>query len=434
MAVATLPSRLMAHRLGRAARIGLGLAVLAAIGLVIAGSARLFAQIEGDRGIAPVAVTNDIEVGGIDVNVTGKSADEARNSGWAEARRKAWIKLGGSAMPDGQLDSLVSAIVVEQEQIGPRRYIARLGVVFDRARAGQYVGTGDGGPATHSAPMLTVPVLYSGGTAQVYEVRGPWQNAWAQFKAGSSGIDYVRPSGGGGDSLLMNAGQTGRRSRSWWSNILSSFNASDTLFPIARLERQWPGGPIRGTFTARYGPDNNFLGSFTLNANDEAALPAMLNEAVKRIDRLYNDALSKGMLRPDPTLNAQPVLDPALAALIAAAVKADAAASPTDSPTAGTTPGAVTSPSPPTPTPTVEAKVTAITVQFASPDARAVDSALSSVRSVPGVRGASTTSLAMGGTSVMRVSFAGSLEDLRDALRARGWSVSAGSNALSIRR
>jgi hypothetical protein len=73
-------------------------------------------------------------------------------------------------------------------------------------------------------------------------------------------------------------------------------------------------------------------------------------------------------------------------------------------------------------------------VQFTSPDARAVDAALASVRSVPGVRGASTTSLAMGGTSVMRVSFAGSIEELRDALRARGWSVSTGSNALSIRR
>ncbi len=434
MVVATPPSSLMAHRHGRAAQIGFGLVVLAAIGLAIAGPARLFAQIEGDRGIAPVAVTNDIEVSGIDVNVTGKNADEARNSGWVEAKRKAWIKLGGAAMPDGQLDSLVSAIVVEQEQIGPRRYIARLGVVFDRARAGQYVGSGDGGPSTHSAPMLTLPVLYSGGTVQVYEVRGPWQNAWAQFKAGASGIDYVRPAGGGGDSLLMNAGQTGRRSRSWWSNILSSFNASDTLFPVARLERQWPGGPIRGTFTARYGPDNNYLGSFTLNANDEAGLPAMLNEAVKRLDGLYNDALSKGLLRPDPTLNAQPTLDPAIAALIAAAAKADAAANPADGPLTVATPGAATPAPTPTPTPTVEAKITSITVQFASPDAKAVDSALSSVRSVPGVRGASTSSLAMGGTSVMRVSFAGSLDDLRDALRARGWSVSAGSNALSIRR
>ena len=35
---------------------------------------------------------------------------------------------------------MVSAIVVEQERLGPRRYIATLGVIFDRARAGGLLG------------------------------------------------------------------------------------------------------------------------------------------------------------------------------------------------------------------------------------------------------------------------------------------------------
>ena len=64
----------------------------------------------------------------------------------------------------------------------------------------------------------------------------------------------------------------------------------------------------------------------------------------------------------------------------------------------------------------------------------AVDAALGAVRGVPGVQGASTTSLAMGGTSVMRVSYEGDLGTLADALRARGWRVTVGANALSIRR
>ena len=33
--------------------------------------------------------------------------------------------------------------------------------------------------------------------------------------------------------------------------------------PLARIERQWPGGPVKGTFTARYGPDNRFLGEYS---------------------------------------------------------------------------------------------------------------------------------------------------------------------------
>ncbi|HXD02279.1 MAG TPA: heavy-metal-associated domain-containing protein, partial [Novosphingobium sp.] len=187
--------------------------------------AAVVAQIEGDRGIAPVASTADIEVDGITVNTTGKTGDEARRNGWREATRQAWAKAGGPEMPDGQLEGLVSAVVVQSEQIGPRRYIATLGVIFDRARAGQYIGGGDAA-GLRSQPLLTIPVLYSGGAAQVYEMRTPWQAAWAQFHAGASAIDYVRPNGGGGDSLLITAGQVGRRSRAWWRTVLDQFGAS----------------------------------------------------------------------------------------------------------------------------------------------------------------------------------------------------------------
>ena len=76
----------------------------------------------------------------------------------------------------------------------------------------------------------------------------------------------------------------------------------------------------------------------------------------------------------------------------------------------------------------------AITVQVATPDAASVDSALASVRSAPGVRGLSTSSIAIGGTSVLRVSFAGDLGALAAALRDRGWQVTQGSNALAISR
>lgn len=401
-----------------------GGAVLAlGVALLVAGPERLIAQIEGDRGIVPIASSSDIEIAGIEVNATGKNGDEARLNGWQEAARKAWAKAGGPAMSDGQLQGMVTAVVIEREQVGPRRYIATLSVVFDRARAGQFIGAGGSAKAAHSAPMMIIPVLYSGGTAQVYEVRGPWQKAWAEFRSGTSPIDYVRPSGGAGESLLITAGQPSRRSRAWWRNVLDQFGAADVLMPVARLERQWPGGPVRGTFTARYGPDNTFLASFTLTANDEAGLPKMLTEAVGRLDAIYAQALAEGKLKPDTTLNVRPQIDPALAALIAAGQ----AEAPTAAPTAAASAA-------PTPEATQEVKVSTFTIQFASPDAAAVDAALGAVRSAPGVQGASTTSLAMGGTSLMRVSYAGELNSLAEALRARGWRVTVGANALSIRR
>jgi hypothetical protein len=291
-----------------------------------------------------------------------------------------------------------------------------------------------------SAPMLVVPVLYSGGVGQVYEVKGVWQKVWAEFHTGVSAMDYVRASGAGGDSLLITAGQQGRRSRVWWRAILDQFGASDVLMPVARLERQWPGGPVKGTFTARYGSDNHVLGTFELTAPDDGAVPAMLQQALKRIDSLYTDALQRGELRPDPTLSIDhPNIDPGLASLITAgraAEAAQAAAQAAAQEQADLLEAEVEAPkieAKPVVAPTAKAGA-GLTIQFASPDARAVDAALAGVRSVPGVEGAGTTSIAIGGTSVMRAQYGGSVDALAAALRSRGWQVSVAGNTLRIKR
>lgn len=409
-----------------------GALVLVALFAALAGQA-LIAQVEGDRGIAPVASSNDISVGGIAVNVQGDNSKDARQKGWKLAQRLGWQKLGGSDISDPQLEGMVSAMVIEREQLGPRRYIATLGVVFDRAKAGALLGaTTD---ATHaSAPMLTIPVLYQGGTYTVYETRNDWQQAWAQFQPGTSPIDYVRPSGAGGESLLLNFGQMSRRSRSWWRTILDEFGATDVVIPEAALRREWPGGPVTGTFTARYGPDDTYLDSFTLTAPNDDGVPDMLGAAVKRFDTIFANALAAGVLRPDPTLNQGLVsLNPTVAALINSerqvrnqqeAAAAAAAKAGTELPVQP-----VTTAPPPAP-----AVVASYVVQFATPDGRSVDAALASVRGAAGVRGAATSSIAIGGVSVMRVSYGGSLEALAGALRARGWNVSQSATQLSISR
>lgn len=400
-----------------------------AIALVL--GVALLAQVAGDRGIAPVASTTDIEVRGIKVDVSGKNPEDARLNGWREAQRKAWEKLGGPKVADNQLQSMVSAIVIEQERLGPRRYIATLGVIFDRARAGGLLG-GEGERA-RSAPMLTLPVLITGGTQTVFEVRNPWQRAWAETQFGASAIDYVRPLGSGGESLLLTYGQTGRRSRVWWSDILDQFGAADVLIPIANLTYSWPGGPVEGRFTARYGPDSRYLGGFILRVNRADQIPAMLNVAVQRFDGLYTRALAAGTLRPDPTLALDAVqLSPEVRALIEAARLAQEAEAGGNEIVPGATPSAETSDSA---TPAEEpAVVGSFTVQVTTPDGPAVDTALSSVRGAPGVRAVATSSIAIGGTSVLRVTYAGDLAGLAAALRARGWQVNQGSGALAISR
>jgi hypothetical protein len=403
-----------------------------ALALAVAGAV-VVAQVSGDRGIPAIASSTDIEVHGIKVDVTGKNSVEARLEGWKEARRQAWMKLGGPEISDGQLEGLVSAIIVEQERLGPRRYIATLGVIFDRARAGGLLGGSEGAQA-HSAPMLTLPVLITGGTQTMFEVRNPWQRAWAEHQIGASAIDYVRPSGAGGESLLLTYGQTGRRSRAWWSDILDEFGAADVLIPIANLTYSWPGGPVEGHFTARYGPDSKYLGEFTLRVQRADQLPQMLEQAVVRFDALFTGALAAGVLRPDPTLRLEGVqLSPEVVALIEASRRAEAA----EAAGTETVPG-VTTPGTPTATPSATAEVPqalgTFTVQVATPDGAAVDAALGSVRGAAGVRSVSTSSIAIGGTSVMRVTYLGDINGLAAALRAQGWRVTVGSGAVAISR
>ena len=403
-----------------------------AVALLLAIAA--WAQITGDRGIAPVAASRDIRVSGIAVDTKGDTPQEAREAGWKEAARLAWDKINGPKLSDSQINAMVSSIAIEHEQLGPHRYIAQLGVIFDRARASGYLGGED--RVAHSAPLLLIPVTVTAGTATVFERRNPWQRAWAEYQTGASRIDYVRASGANGDSLLITYGQIGRRSRLWWRNVLDQFGASDVLMAIARLDYAYPGGPVTGHFTARYGPDNSWLGEFTLRAANSEQLPAMLAQAVQKFDAIYTQALDAGQLKPDPTLDLDtPVLPPEVAALIeqgrAAAAREDADrlgedGSTVSLPVEGSVPTPAASAAP--------ATLTTLTVQFPTPDPASVDATVGAVRSTTGVRGAATNSLALGGTSVMRVTFAGSAAELATALRARGFTVREAGGGLSISR
>lgn len=409
-------------------------ACLFALGLLAGGYAFVLAQVSGERGIAPTASSADIEVRGIEVDVRGDDANDARSKGWREAARKAWQQAGGPAVSDAQLAGFVAAIVIERERLGPKRYVATLGVSFDRQRAGRLLGGERAGRS--SAPMLLVPVLISGGTYTTFEVRNSWQRAWAEFNPGTSRVDYVRPTGAGGDSLLFNYGQAGRRSRAWWRLALDQYGAADALVPIAKLDHAFPGGPITGTFTARYGPDSMMLESFSLEAAGPGELSAMLSKAVDRIDRIYEQALVDGKLQPDPTLRIGGAgeVDPAIARLIemGQAIRARDRAQ-REAASAASNPEQTTQSATQTPDTPVET-VRTFTVQFATPDPMTFDASLSSVRQVPGIRGVAVTSTAMGGTSVMRVSFAGEISALAAQLRSRGFAVNEGANALAISR
>ncbi len=391
--------------------------ILGAIMLGLAAAA-LVAQMEGERGVPPIASGGDFQVSHVKVDVFAKDADSARKAGWRLAQRRAWQMLwtrthGGSGAPalsDSQLEGMISGIEIEYEQAGPTRYVATLGVMFDRARTGQLLGVT--GNVMRSPPLLVIPVLWDGGSAVSYERINEWQRAWARFRTGDSAIDYVRVAGSIADPILLNAGQTGRRGRLWWRVLLDQYGAADVVIPIARLDRQYPGGPVTGTFTARYGPDNFLIGSFSLRASNDSAIPQMLDQATQRIDQLYTQALNDGRLRPDPSLIIEEPVDPNALEIENAA---DLPVETLDMPTPAATTGSYA-------------------IQFDTPDVGSVAQGEAAVRSIAGVRSAATSSLALGGTSVMQVSFDGTVDMLRAALAAKGYNVAVSGNTLRIRR
>lgn len=384
----------------------LALPLLAAAGL--AGG--LYAQLEsGDRGILPLDSSNTLDIGGIHVDVGGADAQSARYAGWRQAQRQGfkmlWAKMHNApinqapSLPDGTLDQIVSSINVEHEQIGPSRYIADLGVLFDRARAAQFLGV-EGGEVQRSSPMLLIPVTISAGTSTSVELRNAWQRAWAQFRTSQSPIDYVRISGMGADPMLINSAQTTRPGRGWWRNLLDMYGATDILIAEVQLQRLYPGGPARARFIARHGPDYEIVGGFTLTAQNSDGIGAMMAEGAQRVDELYAQALAAGRLTRDSSLNLPP--PPVLPALPEAKLVAPVSAG------------------------------NSFQIQVSGKNVNFYNFAMAHLRTIAGLESATPQQINPGGTSYILVTFKGDISQLAAALGARGWVVETAGTVIKI--
>ena len=403
-------------------------ALIAVAMLALGAGGYVLAQSGEDDGNVGFDSASNFEVTGIEVDAEGQNAYDAQRNGWEQAQREGWRMLyarvnGGSPsgapnLPDSALNAVVAGIIVQEEQIGPRRYVARLGVMFDRARVSQYLGTT--GRINRSPPQLLIPILWVGGTPQSFEDRNEWQRAWVRYRTGDSTIDYVRPAPTGPAPLLLTVGQTNRPGRGWWRFLLDSYGASDALIPVAHIRYAYPGGPITGTFVGYHGPDRRKLGQFTLRVSRAENLPGLFDEAVRRMDRLYMRALADGRLRPDASLQFEFGIDEEELEEEFEEMEESVETVTSRNETVRNRPETVTTGS--------------YTIQIVTPDANAVRAGESAVRSTPGVRSASTSSLAIGGVSLMQVTYIGDLDTLASALASRGFSVQRGAGTLRISR
>ncbi|MGB3721588.1 MAG: hypothetical protein WA979_02070, partial [Pacificimonas sp.] len=347
-------------------------------------------------------------VGGIRLDVRAKSVGEARDAAFREAPRQAWPKLwarltGLSAerapsLSDAALDAMIDSIEVERERFGDDRYIATLGVVFDRQRAGRRLPAG--ARILQSRPMLVLPVLVDAGAVTTVDADSPWFQAWQRFGGASSVIDYIRPKGTSGDQILLNGWQGARGDRRLWRNILTGYQAHNVLVAQARLRRSYPGGPISAIFVARHGPDSEELERFELRAANPSEIPEMMGTAVTRIDGIYARALQDGTIQADDSLSL------ALAPIEAPAAEIDD----------GFEAGQV------------------LTATVVTPDAFAWSSMKATLDAMPQIEQATLQTLNIGGTSSVRIAYTGTYARLRYALDQRGVRLEPGEAGYRLRK
>jgi hypothetical protein len=359
---------------------------------------------EADPG-TPTAIGGGggLIVGGIDVDVGGKSAIDARLNGWREAQRLAWPALWGrmsglapSTAPrlaDSALDGIVSAIEVEREQIGPARYVARLAIVFDRARASAYLGRY--AALSSSPPFLVLPVLQDAATRSAHEAESPWLQAWARLRAGESPIDYVRIQPTPGDVILLNAWQAERRHLFLWRALIDRYQVADVLIPELILDRSFVGGPLTGILIVRFGPSGREIGRVRLT-NRAGDVDGLADRAVREADKLYIAALRAGNLLPDPNL-----LEPD----VPVTELEDTGPEFDDS---------------------FEGGAAGLRVRVATPDDATLQAIQRMVAATPGVATVRLQSFVLGGESVLEIVSSVSGDELRRALDARGLRLDGG--------
>ncbi|WP_416908843.1 MAG: heavy-metal-associated domain-containing protein [Polymorphobacter sp.] len=390
---------------------------LVAAGLLAAGPVRAQPQDAPEPTVpeAGAEAGSAYAVGGIKVDVSAKTPQAARFAAYRIAQRKAWPLLfarltgkpASSAPPlsDAQLDKVVAGIESQGERFSMTRYMATLGVVFDRLRIADYVGGLAG--SLQSAPMLLLPVWTDAGATTIHHQKTPWADAWARFRLNVTPIDYVLAPGKPVDNILLTGWQVRRPVRSTWRTIMARYGARDVLMAEARLVRSWPGGPLRVDFVARHGPDGTALGRFALTTTREDELATMLDQAVMRIDSLYVAALQQGRLSAEPSLalDLAPIEEPALFSEAPA--------------TAGQT--------------VDDAVVVGTEVLVATPSAAAFDALSVRLRSLPGVTAVTATSLSLGGSSRLLLSHFGNRQNLAEGLVAKGFSVTDNGELLVLR-
>lgn len=239
-----------------------------------------------------------LTVNGVEVDVTGDNANDARNAAFIQGQRKAFDKLIGqlvdpasaASLPplsDDQIGAMVSDFEIETEATSTVRYLGTLTFRFYADPVRQYLaGSGARYTATQSPPIVVVPILTQGDSQLLWDDGNLWLQAWSQHGGGAL-VPVRVPIGDLNDIASINVESALTGNAGSFDALERRYGAADTLVAEASIDPATivAGGEAVVTLTAkRYGP-TGLVATFQDEVRGPADnLPALYATAVDRLD------------------------------------------------------------------------------------------------------------------------------------------------------
>jgi hypothetical protein len=203
---------------------------------------------------AQISNGNTFTIGGIEEDVTGADAVQARQTAIREARQKA-VKLLVERMvspedrakvpqvSDQRLDSMVRGVEFARERTAGTRYSATIGVVFSAEPVKQWLGeAGISIAETVARAALVIPLWKDKTGLEPLDDRNAWRDAWSGLDTLASSVPLALVHGDQLDQDAMTVEQAYVGDVTALSRLNDRYHAPVVIVAIAEGDKD---GPIK---------------------------------------------------------------------------------------------------------------------------------------------------------------------------------------------
>ncbi|MBK1638451.1 hypothetical protein CKO24_05205 [Rhodothalassium salexigens DSM 2132] len=222
----------------------------------VALAALAMASLAAGFGIAPAAHAERagsglFTVSGIDLDVTARTAERAREQAFVQARRAAFRQLvdrlvaagdeGRVPAPDDDaLRGLVSSVSVVEERFSTTRYIATVAVSFSPEAVTERLDrAGVAYTQAEAKPRLVLPLLERAGAVELWRDGNPWAAALASDLARNRLVPYRFARGDAGDRRRLPAARADAVDGGALDDLAQRYGVEHVVLARARLGRDY---------------------------------------------------------------------------------------------------------------------------------------------------------------------------------------------------